>query len=130
MPLAQVTLDVLATHLARFPSVDGLVFTSSHRQPWRRGTFAELIRQAREEAELPESVTFHDLRHHYASALIAAGRSIKAVQEALGHKNASETLDTYSHLFPSDEDRLRDAVEALHGPSRLTHVSRASGTTL
>jgi site-specific recombinase XerD len=106
------------------------VFTSTHHEPWRRGTFAELIRQAREDAELPESVTFHDLRHHYASALIAAGCSIKAVQEALGHKNASETLDTYSHLCPRDEDRLRDAVQALHGPSRVTHVSRVSGTTL
>jgi integrase len=130
VPLAQVTLDVLAAHLARFPAVDGLVFTSRHLQPWRRGTFAELVRQAREDAGLPASVTFHDLRHHYASALIAAGCSIKAVQEALGHKNASETLDTYSHLFPSDEDRLREAVQALHGPSRVTHVSRASGTTL
>jgi hypothetical protein len=64
----------------------------------------------------------------YASALIAAGCSIKAVQSALGHKNASETL--YSHLFPFDEDRLRDAVQALHGPLPVGHVSRASGTTL
>jgi integrase len=130
VPLAQVTLDVLAAHLARFPAVDGLVFTSTQDRPWRRGTFAELIRHAREDAGLPASVTFHDLRHHYASVLIAAGCSIKAVQSALGHKNASETLDTYSHLWPADEDRLRDAVEALHGPSRVTHVSRAPGTTL
>ena len=130
VPLAQVTLDVLAVHLARFPAVDGLVFTSSQRQPWRRGTFAELVRSAREAAGLPASVTFHDLRHHYASALIAAGCSIKAVQEALGHKNASETLDTYSHLFPSDEDRVREAVEALHGSSRVTPVSRVTGATL
>jgi site-specific recombinase XerD len=80
--------------LARFPAVDDLVFTGSHGQPWRRGTFAELVRDARQEAGLPPSVTFHDLRHYYASALIAAGSSIKAVQEALGHKNARETLDT------------------------------------
>jgi integrase len=43
-------------------------------------------------------LTFHDLRHHVASVLIAAGCSIKAVQEGLGHANASETLDTYSQL--------------------------------
>ena len=130
MPLAPVTFDVLAAHLARFPAVDGLVFTSTYRRPWRRGTFTELIRQAREDAGLPATVTFHDLRHHYASVTIAGGCSIKAVQSALGHKNASETLDTYSHLWPADEDRLRDAVEALHGPSRVTHVSRASAATL
>lgn len=50
--------------------------------------------------------------------LIAAGCSIKAVQEALGHANASETLDTYSHLWPSDDDRIRDAVQSLHGHGR------------
>ncbi|MGH9248350.1 MAG: hypothetical protein ACRD0W_02365 [Acidimicrobiales bacterium] len=47
MPLAQVTLDILAAHLARFPAVDRLVFTSTHDRAWRRGTFAELIRRAR-----------------------------------------------------------------------------------
>jgi site-specific recombinase XerD len=130
VPLAQVTLDVLAAHLVRFPAVDALVFTSTQRQPWRRGTFAELVRQAREAGGLPASVTFHDLRHHYASVLIGAGCSIKAVQSALGHKNASETLDTYSHLWPVDEDRLRDAVEALHGPSYVSRVSQAAGSTL
>jgi site-specific recombinase XerD len=130
VPLAQVTLDVLAAHLARFPAVDELVFTSSHGQAWRRGTFAELVRDARKAAGLPVSVTFHDLRHHYASVLIAPGCSIKAVQEALGHKNASETLDTYSHLWPADEDRVRDAIEGLHGPSSVSDVSRATGTTL
>jgi integrase len=131
VPLARVTLDVLAAHLARWPTgPEGLVFTSGRGEPWRRGTFAELIRDAREAAGLLESVTFHDMRHHYASALIAAGCSIKAVQSALGHKNASETLDTYSHLWPSDEDRLREAVEALHGASRVTLVSRGSGTAL
>jgi hypothetical protein len=37
------------------------------------------------------------------------------------------TLDVCSHLFPSDEDRIRDAVEAA---SRVTDVSRAGDTTL
>ena len=110
----------MGRHLTRFPAVDGLVVTSTQGRPWRRRTFAELICQAREDAGLAASATFHDLRHHYASALIAAGCSIKAVQSALGHKNASETLDTYSNLWPADEDRLRDAVQALHGPSRVT----------
>jgi integrase len=118
VPLAQVTVEVLAAHLARFPVGDArLVFTSGRGEPWRRGTFSEIIRDARTAAKLPE-LTFHDLRHHYASALIAAGCSIKAVQEALGHANASETLDTYSHLWPADDDRLRAAVQSLHGDPR------------
>jgi integrase len=65
-------------------------------------------------AGLVTYVTFHALRHHYASLLIGAGCSVKAVQEALGHATAAETLDTYSHRWPADEDRTRDAVDAAH----------------
>jgi hypothetical protein len=28
----------------------------------------------------------------------------------LGHESASTTLDTYGHLWPGDEDRIRAAV--------------------
>ncbi len=58
------------------------------------------------------SASSHDLRHHCASLLISAGCSVKAVQAFLGHKNASETLDTYGHLWPGDEDRIRAAIDA------------------
>ena len=65
----------------------------------------------------------HDLRHHYASVLIAGGCSVKVVQKALGHAKASETLDTYSHLFPDGDDLTRAAVETALGAtvSRSCH---------
>ena len=37
---------------------------------------------------------------------------VLAVQAFLGHKNASETLDTYGHLWAGDEDRIRAAIDA------------------
>ena len=43
--------------------------------------------------------------------LIASGCSIKQVQMALGHDSARITLDTYAHLIPGDEDRVRDAID-------------------
>ena len=49
----------------------------------------------------------HDLRHFYASALIAGGASVKQVQERLGHASAVITLKTYAHLWPGDDDRTR-----------------------
>jgi integrase len=60
-------------------------------------------------------VTFHDLRHYYASLLIQHGESVKVVQKRLGHKSAVETLDTYSHLWPDSEDRTREAVDQVLG---------------
>ena len=61
--------------------------------------------------------------HFYASALIAAGCSVKAVQMALGHKSAKMTLDTYSHLWPGDEDRIRAAISPVFTPARANLLS-------
>ena len=58
-------------------------------------------------------MTFHDLRHFYASLLIAKGCSIKTVQKRLGHQSAMETLDTYSHLWTDSDDETRAAVDVV-----------------
>ncbi|WP_369251842.1 tyrosine-type recombinase/integrase [Geodermatophilus amargosae] len=55
----------------------------------------------------------HGLRHFYASGLIAAGCDVVTVQRALGHAKPSLTLDVYSHLWPTAEDRTRKASSAM-----------------
>ena len=50
-------------------------------------------------AKLPV-MRIHDLRHSYATILLAAGEHPKVVQETLGHSSVQLTLDTYSHLLP------------------------------
>ncbi|CUR54549.1 hypothetical protein NOCA2190006 [metagenome] len=45
--------------------------------------------------------------------LIRHGESVKTVQARRGHASATETLDTYSHLWPDSEDRTRDAVDSV-----------------
>ncbi len=59
---------------------------------------------------------YHDLRHAFASMLIAAGCSVTAVQHTLGHTSAATRLNVYSHLWPGDEDRIRDAVDGALTP--------------
>jgi integrase len=64
-------------------------------------------------AGAPAGTGFHQLRHFYASLLIRHGESVKTVQARLGHASASETLDTYSHLWPDSDDRTRTAVDSV-----------------
>ena len=59
---------------------------------------------------LPEGFRIHDLRHYYASLLIAAGLDIKTVQARLRHASAKTTLDTYAHLWPDKDESARAAV--------------------
>lgn len=58
-------------------------------------------------------LTLHTTRHFYASALIASGCDVVTVQRALGHSSASITLTTYSHLWPTAEDKTRQAAGAV-----------------
>jgi len=76
---------------------------------------ARCRRQVRTAEGIPEWATFHDLRHFYASALLREGESVKVVQARLGHASASETLDTYSHLWPDSEDETRMAIDNVLG---------------
>lgn len=69
-------------------------------------------RLAREAASM-QGFTLHDLRHFYASGLIAAGCDVVTVQHALGHSTPTITLDTYSHLWPKADDRTRAAAASL-----------------
>ena len=79
---------------------------------YQRNNAGHAWRRLRERAGL-DDFTLHDLRHFYASALIADGCDVVTVQKALGHSLPSITLNTYSHLWPSAEDKTRAASSRL-----------------
>ncbi len=130
VPLPRTTALAMARHLVDFPphtqsiTVDDghtrkvedveLVFTNNDGRPIRRGSFPAVWRKAVAKAGV-EKATFHDLRHYYASVLIRAGESVKVVQRRLGHASAQETLDTYGHIWPEDDDRTRIAIDNVFG---------------
>lgn len=117
IPLPDVVGAALSAHLAAFGlGIDGLIFTNDVGDPLRRSGFNTTWRRALESASVDRTV-FHGLRHYYASLLIRHGESVKVVQERLGHASASETLDTYSHLWPDSDDRTREAVDEVLGAS-------------
>ena len=70
--------------------------------------FCGLVR----EHGLPQ-LTFHGLRHAFATLGLKAGISPKVVSEALGHSNIGITLDTYSHVLPNMQTELSKAVANL-----------------
>jgi len=56
--------------------------------------FARAVRKAGLELRL------HDLRHSFASVMLAAGVNMKTISQSMGHANIGITLDTYAHLLP------------------------------
>ena len=76
-------------------------------------------------AGLRPGTGFHALRHYYASLLIRHVESVKVVQARLGHASATETLDTYGHLWPDSDDLTRQAVDSVLGPAACPRPGQA-----
>jgi integrase len=83
------------------------VGTPLNRHNFFRRCFKPLV----EDAGLPRSVRFHDLRHTCATLLLSKNVNPKIVQELLGHANISQTMDTYSHMLPDMQERAASAMD-------------------
>jgi len=57
------------------------------------------------------AVTFHDLRHTFASLMIAAGTHPKVLQALMGHKDIGVTMNTYGHLYEGADQAAIDQFE-------------------
>ena len=122
VPLPDAVAEALAEHLRKFSAgLDGLVFTSREHKPINRNHFNRYVwRPALKKAGVDEGKGngMHALRHFYASVLIDAGESVRAVADFLGHADPGFTLRVYAHLLPASEDRARKIVgDLLSGPS-------------
>ena len=107
-------VDILREHINAIGTIraEGYLFTSGGHL-LNRSSAGHIWRMIRKRAGLPAEYTLHTLRHFYASALIAAGCDVVTVQRALGHAQPSITLNTYSHLWNTAEDRTRAATADL-----------------
>lgn len=115
VPLPKFLCKVLAEHVAQYPSAEGWLFSPRDGGPMRHSNFqSRHFKPGLKTAGLDPSTRIHDLRHSAASIAIARGANVKEVQQMLGHASATVTLDTYSHVFPSLAENLRDRMQAAY----------------
>ena len=116
----------LAAELGEFikgKEPDDLVFPGSRGGPLRSKVFQEAVLTAAAKRSGLAGFTPHSFRHTAASLAIASGADVKVVQQMLGHKSATMTLDLYGHLFG---DRLDDIADRLDSASRSAREKRGS----
>ncbi|WLQ51287.1 site-specific integrase [Streptomyces poriferorum] len=110
----KVTVRLLFTNTA-----NGVVWRSNFNiQEWKPAlALAGLIPGARDgKYDSAREHGMHALRHFYASVLLDAGESIKAVSQYLGHTDPALTLRVYAHLMPASQERTRKAVDSALRP--------------
>lgn len=58
-------------------------------------------------------IRFHDLRHTFASLLVAQGAHVKVISSQLGHTSVTTTMDRYAHLLPGVQDGIGERLDTL-----------------
>ena len=77
----------------------GFMFCNLLGNAYEPRTYADLFQRVLAQAGV-SGVTFHILRHTFATRAIEAGMDIKVLAAILGHAQASTTLNRYGHVLP------------------------------
>lgn len=99
----------------RAPGVLGKEWATLARQFGIKGTEGRLI-------------SFHDLRHTFATLAIAGGMDVKTVSSILGHANAAMTLNIYASPDPAAKRAAASTMENLLAPKQAGTVELPTGT--
>ncbi len=86
-------------------AADELIFLKSDGRPWRRSNQAWPLRAVCTAARIKPAVTFHELRHTYASLSLMAGMDLMILAGNLGHADTRMVEKFYGHI--ADEHRAK-----------------------
>ncbi|WP_020670713.1 tyrosine-type recombinase/integrase [Amycolatopsis nigrescens] len=143
VPLPTHTGEALATHIERYGTVavrceccnrvNHLLFVTESGElinytKFNRALWHPAITAAGLDPAAGDETGQHLLRHYYVSVLIEAHTNPKAIQQYVGHKHMSTTMDVYGHLFERAHEQAARAVDrAFAGRGRVSPVRPAKG---
>lgn len=58
-----------------------------------------------------KKIRVHDVRHSHCAYLIHRGVQPMIIKERLGHKDIKITLNTYGHLYPSEQEKVAEMLD-------------------
>jgi integrase len=95
--------------LAAGKSVNATLLTKADGAPWKPAHQARPMADACKRARIAPQVSFHVLRHTWASLAVMAGAPLIVVARNLGHADTRMVERHYGHLAPS---YIADAIRA------------------
>jgi integrase len=84
--------------------LDDFMFLRSDGTEWKKDHQRERMKDACTAAKIEQKITFHSLRHTFASLLAIKGTLALAIKTQTGHSSV-RLLERYMHLSPSDVEK-------------------------
>ena len=109
--LTELARKGIADERQRHPRV-GYIFATADGQPLDPRNVTRAFSLQLKRAGLP-AMRFHDLRHAYATLMLAAGVPLRVVQHSLGHTSIALTAAVYAHVLPELSRSSADQFDRL-----------------
>ncbi|MDX1941951.1 MAG: tyrosine-type recombinase/integrase [Saprospiraceae bacterium] len=113
VPLSEGILALLRKYYTTYQPKDWLFEGQYKDCPYSARSLQQVFHRAKEAANIKQPVTFHSLRHSYATHLHEAGTDIKLIQELLGHNDLKTTL-RYTHVSTLTLEKVKSPFDRLN----------------
>jgi len=95
--LSEGILELLRKYYLSYTPKEWLFEGQHKEEPYSTRSLQQIFHRAKIKAKIIQDVTFHSLRHSYATHLHERGTDIKLIQELLGHNDIQTTM-RYTHV--------------------------------
>jgi len=82
-------------------------------EPYSTRSLQQIFHRAKNTAKIVQPVTFHSLRHSYATHLHERGTDIRLIQELLGHNDIQTTM-RYTHVSNLTIEKIESPFDQLN----------------
>jgi integrase/recombinase XerD len=116
IPVGRAALDALKTYLSAArpklvsPKSGATIFLSIRGHPLTPARIWQLVRYYAKRAGIEEAIHPHQLRHSFATHLLAGGADLRIIQEMLGHASIA-TTQIYTQV---DRGQLKSVHRKFH----------------
>lgn len=110
--LSQGILELLRKYYQAYKPVFWLFEGQFNNEQYSTRSLQQIFHRAKVSARIQQDVTFHSLRHSYATHLHECGTDIKLIQELLGHNDINTTL-RYTHVSRRTIENIKSPFDQL-----------------
>jgi integrase len=129
IPIGEQTAEILGRLRPALAQPTALVFATREGLPLdRRNLLRKHVKPAAKKLGIV-GITWHLLRHSYATMLDGVGTPVGTMQSLLGHSAPEITREIYLHAIPEEQRRAVDSVERLIFGPKWTQVSEVNQST-
>lgn len=109
--LSEALLPKLRHYYRRYRPQQYL-FEGHYNMPYSRSSVQKILKRAAQKSGITKRVTFHMLRHSFATHLLENGTDLRIIQELLGH-NSSKTTEIYTRVSKKMIQNVSSPLDSL-----------------